>query len=226
MYIGRRAPLIAATLVVLMFAGSVGGAYALTGTTSGDLPERYVATLAGAVRADVNIDFGAGTLIVGPLPEASADLIDANYFGRRGRTNIRRTGDTAIVDVTMDGRNFFRHFDNVRWELALSSTPQISFDLDGGAADMDVDLSGLRVADLDANIGAADISIVLPETGTVRADIRGGATEINIRIPEGVAARITNNSSLSSVDIDTDRFPKFDRVYESPDFDTADNRVI
>lgn len=107
MYIGRRAPLIAATLVVLMFAGSVGGAYALTGTTSGDLPERYVATLAGAVRADVNIDFGAGTLIVGPLPEASADLIDANYFGRRGRTNIRRTGDTAIVDVTMDGRNFF-----------------------------------------------------------------------------------------------------------------------
>jgi len=167
-----------------------------------------------AVRADVNIDFRAGTLIVGPLPEASADLIAANYFGRRGRTNIRRTGDTAIVDVTMDGRNFFRHFYNVRWELALSSTPQISFDLDGGAAD------------LDANIGAADISIVLPETGTVRADIRRGAAEINIRIPEGVAARITNNSSLSSVDIDTDRFPKFDRVYESPDFDTADNRVI
>lgn len=58
MYIGRRAPLIAATLVVLMFAGSVGGAYALTGTTSGDLPERYVATLAGAVRADANIDYG------------------------------------------------------------------------------------------------------------------------------------------------------------------------
>ena len=214
MYIGRRAPLIAATLVVLMFAGSVGGAYALTGTTSGDLPERYLATLVGAVRADVNIDFGAGTLIVSPLPEASADLIDANYFGRRGRTNIRRTGDTAIVDVTMDGRNFFSCFDNVRWELALSSTPQISFDLDGGAAD------------LDANIGAADISIVLPETGTVRADIRGGAAETNIRIPEGVAARITNNSSLSSVDIDTDRFPKFDRVCESPDFDTADNRVI
>jgi len=179
-----------------------------------------------AVRADVNIDFGAGTLIVGSLPEASADLIGANYFGRRGRTNIRRTGDTAIVDVTMDGRNFFRHFDNVRWELALPSTPQSSFDLDGGAADMDVDLSGLKVADLDANIGTADISFVLPETGTVRADIRGGATEINIRIPEGVAARITNNSSLSSVDIDTDRFPKLDRVYESPDFDTADNRVI
>jgi ABC-type uncharacterized transport system permease subunit len=56
MCIGRRVPWITATLVVLMFAGSVGGAYALTGTTSGDLPERYLATLAGAVRADVNID--------------------------------------------------------------------------------------------------------------------------------------------------------------------------
>ena len=50
---------------------------------------------------------------------------------------------------------------------------QIYFDLDGGAAGMDVDPSGLRAADLYANIGAGDISIVLPETDTVRADIRG-----------------------------------------------------
>ena len=136
------------------------------------------------------------------------------------------TGDTAIVDVTADGRNFFRHFDNVRWELALSSMAQTILDLDGGAADMDVDLSGLKVTDLDVNIGATDISIVLLETGPIRTDIRGGAVEINIRIPKGVAAGITNNSSLSSLGIDAGRFPKFDRVYESPDIDTVDCRAI
>ena len=43
--------------------------------------------------------------------------------------------------------------------------PQTILDLDGGAADMDVDLSGLKVTDLDVNIGATDISIVLLETG-------------------------------------------------------------
>jgi len=91
---------------------------------------------------------------------------------------------------------------------------------------MDVDLSGLKVTDLDVNIGATDISIVLLETGPIRTDIRGGAAEINIRIPKGVAAGITNNSSLSSLDIDAGRFPKFDRVYESPDFDTVDCRAI
>ena len=50
---------------------------------------------------------------------------------------------------------------------------------------MDVDLSGLKVTDLDVNIGATDISIVLLETGPIRTDIRSGAAEINIRIPNG-----------------------------------------
>ncbi|MDP6454066.1 MAG: DUF5668 domain-containing protein [SAR202 cluster bacterium] len=226
LFIGRRAPWVAAVLVTLMFAGSVAGAYALTGTSSGDLAERYVATLAGAGRADVNIDFGAGTLNVGSLPEGSVDLIDASYFGRRGKTNIRRTGDTAIVDVNMDGQNFFQHFDDVRWELRLSSTPQISLTLDGGAADMEVDLHDLRVTDLEVTVGAADVQITLPSTGTVEADVRGGAADINIIVPDGVAARITNNSGLSKVDIDTGRFPKSDSVYESLGFDESANRVI
>ena len=228
MFVGRRAPWVAAVLVALIFAGSLGGAYALNRTTASDLAERYVATLAGAERVDINIKFGAGSLVIDSLPEGSPDLIDANYFGRRGKTNIRRSGDTAIVDVTMDGRNFFHNFDfnKVRWELALSTKPQITLNLDGGAANMDVDLRALRVTDLDIDIGAADIRIVLPETGTVKADVRGGAADINIIVPEGVAARITNNSALSSVDIDTTRFPKFGSVYESLNFDEAENRVI
>ena len=202
------------------------GAYALSETTSGDLAERYVATLAGAERADINIDFGAGSLIIESLPEGSPDLIDAKYFGRRGKTNIRRSGDTAIVDINMDGHNFFSGFDNVRWELRLSAAPRITLGLDGGAAEMDVDLRALKVTDLDVRVGAADIRIILPETGTVKADVRGGAADINITVPDGVAARITNNSSLSSVNIDTSRFPKFGKVYESLNFDEADNRVI
>jgi hypothetical protein len=226
MFVGHRAPWVAGVLVALILAGSVGGAYALSETTSGDLAERYVATLAGAERADINIDFGAGSLIIKSLPEGSPDLIDANYFGRRGKTNIHRSGDTAIVDIDMDGQNFFRTIDKARWELGLSPAPQITLDIDGGAAEMDVDLRGLRVTDLDVSIGAADVRIVLPETGTLRADVMGGAADINITVPEGVAARITNNSSLSSVDIDTSRFPKFGKVYESLNFDEAENRVI
>jgi HSP20 family molecular chaperone IbpA len=226
LFVGHRAPWVAGALVALILAGSVGGAYALSETTSGDLAERYVATLAGAERADINIDFGAGSLVIESLPEGSPDLIDASYFGRRGKTNIRRSGDTAIVDIDMDGQNFFRTIHNARWELALSTVPQITLDLDGGAAEMEVDLRGLRVTDLDVSVGAADVRIVLPETGILKADVRGGAADINITVPDGVAARITNNSSLSSVNIDTSRFPKFGKVYESLNFDEADNRVI
>ena len=91
---------------------------------------------------------------------------------------------------------------------------------------MTLDLRDLRVTSLDVDAGAADIDIIMPsKAGHVDATIDAGAADISVLIPEGVAARITKSSGLSSFDIDTDRFPKNNGVYVSPDYDTAENTV-
>ena len=82
------------------------------------------------------------------------------------------------------------NFDDVDWEISLSDSPNMTLDLDGGAANVNVDLSKLQVTELDVNVGAAEFEVTMPaNAGHVNAEIDGGAADIRIVIPEGVAAR-------------------------------------
>ena len=91
---------------------------------------------------------------------------------------------------------------------------------------MTLDLRDLQISDLDVDAGAADLDITMPSgAGHVAANIDAGAASIDVIIPPGVAARITRTSGLSSIDIDSNRFPKSGGLHVSPDIDTAQNRV-
>ncbi len=48
---------------------------------------------------------------------------------------------------------------------------------------------------------------------------------MDIAIPEGVAARIHTQGALSSVSVNTVRFPKTQGYFQSPDYETSTNRV-
>jgi hypothetical protein len=55
--------------------------------------------------------------------------------------------------------------------------------------------------------------------------VSSGAASVNIRIPQGVAARIRWRGGLSSINVDPSRFPRFGDTYQSPDYDSAANKV-
>ena len=119
-------------------------------------------------------------------------------------------------------------------------------DISGGAASFDVVIpegvaaeiassSSLSSFDVDTRrfprsgelYVSPDFDTAMPaRAGHVVADISGGAASFDVVIPEGVAAEIASSSSLSSFDVDTRRFPRSGELYVSPDFDTAENRVI
>jgi hypothetical protein len=48
---------------------------------------------------------------------------------------------------------------------------------------------------------------------------------LDLFVPEGVAASITIDSGVSSVNVDEGRFPKAGDRYESPDFESAQNKL-
>ncbi|MDZ4159985.1 MAG: hypothetical protein U1B80_09360, partial [Anaerolineaceae bacterium] len=45
------------------------------------------------------------------------------------------------------------------------------------------------------------------------------------RVPESVAARIRVEAGLAGVDVNTQRFPRRNGGYETPDYESAENRV-
>jgi hypothetical protein len=58
---------------------------------------------------------------------------------------------------------------------------------------------------------------------TVKLD--AGMASSRLIVPAGVAARIRASGGLTSNQIDTDHFPRTGNAYQSPDYDTAQNKV-
>jgi hypothetical protein len=70
------------------------------------------------------------------------------------------------------------------------------------------------------------VDVKFPQAaGETKASIRAGAASLDLVIPEGVAASITIDSGVSSVNVDEGRFPKAGDRYESPDFESAQNKL-
>ncbi len=226
---GRRAP----WLAVVLIAAVLGGAAAVAGfvTYNGsDDPVRttLVEPLGDAETLAVRVAFGAGRLTIGSLPAGSPSLVEGTFDtpGQAAAVSFSRSGDSADLRLSMEGRRGFVDLTGAVWDLELARGPRIAIDLDGGAAGMALDLRDLLASDVELTFGAADMDLVVPAAaGHVDLVVEAGAADILVTVPDGVAARIRKSSGLVSFDIDRGRFPKVDDEYVSPGFDDAENRV-
>ena len=113
----------------------------------------------------------------------------------------------------------------VDWDLVVSSDVVVELEIRAGAADLDLDLTHLNVRRLVIGAAASNIRILMPAAGQTHVVIDTAASDIDITVPRGVAARIDNDSFLTSTHIDSSRFPEYNGVYESRDYSAARNRV-
>ena len=229
---GSRMPWLARTLIALVLIAAMGIGIAISYEPwSG---EETITTLEepldGVESVEVNIDLGAGTLVVGSLPANSLNLVEGelrSFSGSEARTLLNRSGDRAELDFSTGGFDFNPFSGNDRrWEVWLSPSPSVSIDLDTGASDLTLDLTDLNVENLTVTAGAADIEILAPrDAGLVNIDIDVGAANVDVVIPELVGARIDADLGLSGLSVDESRFPKSGDVYVSGNFDISANRV-
>jgi len=202
---------------------------------------RIEQTLNGARSATVEINHGAGRLDVtggareGLLAEAVATGRDADTLERRYTV---RDG-VGRLDLEIEGRDFwlFRGAEEPRQlTVRLSqAVPLQALEINGGASELSVDLSGLQAQRLVLNAGASNGRLRLPSQGRLSAEVNAGASNLIIEVPPGVAARIRSKGGLAGFSVDEQRFPVVggegipglvgQREYRSADFDTAANRV-
>ncbi len=253
MILGRRAPVISALMTAALLIASVGGAtYLLSREPPRDLEVQYYsASMNNTETLELNIDFAAGDLLVEPLGEpeqaqmVSAGLMSADFANMNASVSENRTDELTQIDISVDTPgvridadegdwnlnisplNIFWMDDGLAdWRIGVASGPIVRLNVQGGASDIDMRLSSLNVKSLTMDVGAADIDIELPEfTDQTDISISAGAADIDIVVPDGVSALITADTVVSSIDIDTVRFPMRDGVYRSPGYDAAENRV-
>jgi len=184
----------------------------------------------GAARGRLVLHHGAGVLRLGP-GAAPGELVVGEFVG--GVTHsTRREGDALQVDLRVPTGNLFlfgapwawhRGFE---WTLRLSNTLPLSLRLESGAGQANIDLTDLKVADLQISTGASSTILRLPaNAGSTRARIEAGVASVRIFVPEGVAASIHATGGLADQRIDRARFPRTGARYQSPDYETAANKV-
>lgn len=202
-------------------SGAATGAAAAAG--SGQPTDRLAIPLEGATDAEVMVTFGAGRLAIGAA--APGMLVDGTYAGgvkaEPGGVGRVRLSPPAPSNLAWDRPPY-------AWQVGLTGEVPLRLRVEIGAADGELDLSALQVAELRLRTGASETRVTLPAAaGYTRVDAEGGAAAIRFRVPDGVAARIRSSMALGSSDVDPVRFPRNAAAngWESPDYGTAANRV-
>ncbi len=185
--------------------------------------------LEGATEAKVRLNHGAGRLTV-RSSLVGESLLEGTFTGGLER-KVLHQGNR--LDVTLSSRMGlpFRRWTRGRetgpfdWAVGLNRRVPLQLSLHTGANASEVDLTDLKVTDLELDTGASHTDLTLPSTGRLTARVKVGAAKVRITVPTRMAVRLEVHGGLSSVKVDQARFPQAAGVYRSPDFDTAEHRV-
>jgi len=216
-FIGKAWPLLLIVVGAVLLLGAV------TNRPRRGAVERWSTDLGGLQRASVRIEFGAGSLFVGPGP--AGKLVDGTFEGGV-RADVRDAEVRLRHD--MDSGGWWWPFAGGRtreWRVGLATGIPVSLRVDGSASRNELDLAELTVPDLDVRTGASESRIRLPRSGVTRARVDAGAASVRIVVPDGVAARVRGRLGFGSVHVDTRRFPEAAGGWASPDLESAANRA-
>lgn len=209
-------------LGIALLVGWRGGAQALQVVTDS-------APLEGAAQADVSLKHGAGRLNVHAGSDDS--LLFSGTFGGGVEKKITRRNNIAFLELKTPSELWanmnFLNPRGLEWDLALNPGVPTSLKYEGGAAETRMDLSGIKLTDLEINTGASSTEVVLPPpNGTMRVTVHSGAASVKFRLPPAVPAEIRGTMGLGSLDIDLSRFPdRGSGMYQSDNFAGATDRI-
>jgi predicted membrane protein len=135
------------------------------------------------------------------------------------------------------------------WQIHLNPTVPSDITAHSGGGNVKLDLSGMAITHVAADTGGGNMDVILPDnaadlsvaartgagnvtveigsethgSGTVNA--RSGAGNVAVNLPGDIAARIHATSGLGKVIVDP-RFSQIDEdTYESPEYDSAANKI-
>lgn len=219
---------VAAGLVVTV----VGGVLFFAPVVVQDYGLGYVQNIAeplrDATKADVEIAPGLGHLIIreardgamlaeGRIERFQGEQLSVSHTGSSGvaRLDIKSRGLKGIP-ASVEGRH--------TWDLGLNGSVPMRLDLDLGVGKSELDLTRLRLTELEVNTGVGETRIDLPATGRFPARIDSGIGRLTVTIPRGMAVRVRAETGIGAVHFDGE-FVERGSVRESPDYETSANQV-
>ena len=190
--------------------------------------EEFSLPLEGVEYATIKIEHGAGTINL-KTEDIPGKLLSGRFIGGVNPSVSSSQGKYRIkLQSKVEFFNFMPRFQKEQrllWDLSINRAVPIKLKMETGASSNNLDFRGSQLEELHLETGASSTDLYLPESsGFTKVQIESGASSIKMYIPKNVAARI-KVSGLIGKTIDTNRFHQIGDHYQSPDFDTNQNKV-
>ncbi|RLC72371.1 MAG: hypothetical protein DRI26_03130 [Chloroflexi bacterium] len=225
---GRYNPWLASALVLAVLGACLGLAIWQHGPSPGpgSAVSEYSQPLGDLERAEVRIDFAAGSLKLASLSPGSPNLVEASCREGRIRAEFERQGKVGQLRLTNE-KEERPPWKGIGAELEVNLSPDISLALQikSAATNLNLDLGQLKATKLELNIDAGNCKLRMPSQGSVQVLVEANAANVEITIPEEMAARIGADVNLAALEIDESRFLKRDDHYISPNFESSENQI-
>ncbi len=233
-----RVFLVVGLIVIVLAAGAVAG-FTLLGGNSSDsvLPYELREPLGDITTAKLDINVGDGDLTIDGLTGGEPMLATGTLQYLEGLNPPERTlesfnGQATLTLVTDSrGQTGFRlpwEACNglVDWNIQLNPTVAYDITVDSEGGIVNIDLEGMSVTRLMAETGGGSMEVVLPATANnLNVTAKTGAGKVVVYVPSGIAARIKATTGMGKVNVAPSFAPINDDTYQSPDFDSAAQKV-
>lgn len=212
LFFGNRQQWLAALLIVVVLAG--GAALLVLGENrvpwafGGALKTTAIdgSPTTGIEQATAFLDIGAARIRLG---SQDAGVMTRGTFESRRNAEVRHqaNGNAYTLDVRQQsgGFGFPNSLRGDRLELDLAEGIPWKIQLDSGAADADIDLTGIILRELliDAGASSVDLTVGREVEDGARVIIDGGAGSYSIRLPRDLDIDLTTDAGVSSVNVDS-----------------------
>jgi hypothetical protein len=152
------------------------------------------------------LEFPRGAARVTIRAATMPDLFRARFWGGPPKVSVQ--GGLVVARYPrFSPQRWRRPWDRRGGDLTLNRDAAWGLRFQGGVAQLDADLSDLRVQSIELGRGASHVIVKLPEpSGLVPVRIHGGASRVTILRPRGVAARLDIGTGASNVSFDDQEF--------------------
>lgn len=128
----------------------------------------------GAEEIMINMEFGAGELLMSGANQSDAAVIEIDYDPRRVEyvAEYRTRGRTGYLDLeTVNRRERDIDTEDNRWLVTLSKRYTYEINADIGASDAELQLGGIPLREINLNIGAASAELKFQEPNPIRMEV-------------------------------------------------------
>lgn len=215
-------------LAVIVTYGYVNGSRFKPGTLEKE-NGMYIEKPAETVRGDLRLSLGGLNLDIG---SGSSYLLEGAVTNPviKHSVNYDDGKKTARIDVRQSERQIFvKGLRNRRgYSCSFNLNTDVVWDINAklGAVNGTIDLSNIKVENLDTDIGAGNLDIVFGTAhDTMNVKMNAGASKLELVIPEASGVKLKVNGLLNSTDISSLNWDMEDGYYISQNYSEAGNKI-